>query len=254
MKRSWKHYVFVLCCLGCLIGSSTSALARGGDSAPEGLPEVLTPSHLLLSGAEAREAALPDALPTRLDAWTEDPQGFNDYSLLTLSALPQGHLSQEAPFIDFRHAAFGAFVGLVTYSADFKANENIVGGLTARVPVPGLPGDWGLFGQLSVGAINRDLPFFYPHQSGTWYGGTIGPDYTLTNGEVLVLRAQAGISYAYWNGVQSLDNGFGGTAGLDFGFYWIRHNRSATVNINPQITFSGGNYYAFLTLGFQVDF
>jgi len=26
------------------------------------------------------------------------------------------------------------------------------------------------------------------------------------------------------------------------------------VNLNPQITFSGGNYYAFLTLGFQVEF
>jgi len=174
--------------------------------------------------------------------------------MLTSSALPQGRLAQQPPFIDFGHMEMGAFVGLVTFSSDFKANENVVGGLSARVPVPGLPGQWGVFGELYAAGISRDLAFFYPHQSGTWYGGTIGGDYTFVNGEVLALRGQAGISYAYWNGVQSLDNGFGGTAGLDFAFYWIKHNRTATVNLNPQITFSGGNYYAFLTLGFQVEF
>jgi len=214
MNQSWKCFLSVLLCFGCLIASSASAFARGGDP----LSQLLTPSPSLLGEAEAPERPFPDALPTQLDSWGEDPREFADFPMLTSSALPQGRLAQQPPFIDFGHMEMGAFVGLVTFSSDFKANENVVGGLSARVPVPGLPGQWGVFGELYAAGISRDLAFFYPHQSGTWYGGTIGGDYTFVNGEVLALRGQAGISYAYWNGVQSLDNGFGGTAGLDFAF------------------------------------
>jgi hypothetical protein len=168
--------------------------------------------------------------------------------------MPQGRLATKPPFIDFDHMEFGGFLGLVDYSAKFKARTDGVGGLTARVPVPGIPGDWGIWADVFAGEITRNLPFFYPHKSGIWYGGTIGADYTFTNGEYFVLRGQAGIGYVDWNGVQSIDNGMGVTAGMDFAFYWIKHYRKSTVDFTPQITFSGGSYYLTLTMGFQVEF
>jgi hypothetical protein len=131
---------------------------------------------------------------------------------------------------------------------------DIIGGLTARVPVPGIPGNWGVWGELSIGGLSRDLPAFYPHTSGTWYSGTVGADYLLMDGDIFRIRAQAGLTYNYWNHIQSLDNNFAGTAGMDFGFYWIKFNPKSTVSLTPQFTFCGSNWYAVLSVGIQADF
>jgi hypothetical protein len=242
MNQSWLKSIFVFCGIGCLSAFPAAAFAGVGDPIP-GLEE----------GAEV-ESSLSEVLPTQLDSWGDDAREVGDFSILTISALPQGRLATQPPFFDFNKFELGGFVGAVHFSSDFKANTNIVGGIEARVPVPGLPGHFGIWGDLYAGGISRDLPFFYPHQSGTWFGGTIGVDYTFLDGEIFDFRGQAGLSYAYWNGVQSLDNGFGATVGVDLAWYWIKHYRKASVNITPQITFSGSNYYAFITLGFQVEF
>jgi hypothetical protein len=254
MNQSMKHSIFVLCGVALLCTLPAEALAGLEDGPRGSAPEFLAGALADPEETTGSEELLPDALPTQLNSWGDDTRDFGDYSVLTLSSLPQGRLAHQPPFIDFDRTEVGAFLGVVEYSSKFKANANAVGGVDARVPVPGLPGDWGAWADLYAGDITRKLPFFYPHKSGVWYGGTIGGDYTFTNGEVFVLRGQGGLAYEYWNGVQSLSNGLGVTAGLDFAFYWIKHYRKATVNITPQITFSGGTYVVFFNFGFQVEF
>ncbi|HEV3028197.1 MAG TPA: hypothetical protein VG457_11530 [Planctomycetota bacterium] len=254
MNRSMKHYILVLCGVACLGSLPAAAMAGVEDGSLGTAPGFLAPGAALPEETANPEETALDALPTQLDSWGEDPREYGDFSILTLSAMPQGRLATKPPFIDFDRTELGAFVGIADFSSKFKASSNFVGGVTARVPVPGLPGDWGIWADLDLGEIKRKLPFFYPHQSGTWYGGTIGGDYTFTNGEVFVLRGQVGIGYTDWNGVQSLTNGMGGTVGMDFAFYWIKHYRKATIDFTPQITFSGANYYILFTVGFQVEF
>jgi hypothetical protein len=238
MNQTWKTCIFVFTSIAGLAAIPAAAWGTPEDAA---------------SPAVEEEDTAPDALPTKLDSWGEDVRVADE--LLSITALPQGRLATQPPFIDFSRFMAGGFIGAVKYSSDFKAKTNFVGGLNARVPVPGLPLDhWGIWADVYAAGINRDLPFFYPNKSGTWFGGTVGLDYTFVDGEIFVFRGQAGLAYAYWNGVQSLDNGFGGTVGVDFAWYWIKHYRKATVNITPQITFSGSNYYAFISLGFQVEF
>jgi len=241
MNQSWM--IFVLCGIGCLSAFPASAFGS--------LVEDVAPAT---EKGTDEETSLTDALPIQLDSWGDDPREYTDFSVLSLSAVPQGRLATQPPFIDFGKFELGGFVGAVNFSSNFKAKTDFVGGGTARVPVPGLPGHFGIWADLYAGAITRDLAFFYPHQTGTWYAGTIGLDYTFFDGEIFLLRGQAGIAYTYWNGVQSLDNGFGGTIGVDFGWYWIKHYRKATLNLTPQITVSGSNYYATLSLGFQIEF
>jgi len=254
MNRSMKHCILVLCGVASLSTVPAAAFAGAEDGALGTATEYLASGAFLPEEAVTPEEPAADALPAQLDFWGDDPREYGDYSILSLSPMPQGRLSTKPPFIDFDRTEFGGFAGIVDFSSKFKASADFAVGLTARVPVPGLPGDFGIWADVYVGEITRKLPFFYPHQSGTWYAGTIGGDYTFTNGEIFVLRGQAGVSYTDWNGVQSLSNGIGGTVGMDFAFYWIKHYRKATVDITPQIVFSGANYYILFNVGFQVEF
>jgi hypothetical protein len=168
---------------------------------------------------------------------------------------PQGRLSEKEPFIDFKHFEMGAYGGVVVFSNDFEADPALVGGLTARVPVPGIPlGSWGIFAQAFVSYVSRDLPFYYNDKSGVWYGLEVGGDYTFVRNETYYFRGQAGILYAYWNGVNALDNGVGLLLGAQLGFYWIKHNQNAVVTITPQFTYDGSNWMAIFSIGFSVDF
>lgn len=193
-------------------------------------------------------------LPTSLDTWNEkmDEVELRDAHLIDF--LPQGRLSQKPPFFDFSRFEMGAYVGAVKYSSKFRADPNFVAGISARVPVPGIPGDWGLWGHLFFSYVSRDLPFYYKDQAAAWFGGSVGADYTLLRREIWFLRANAGILYAHWNGVNGLDNGMGILIGAEFGFYWIKGNNKAVLNIAPELSYDGESYLAFLRLGFSIDF
>jgi hypothetical protein len=195
------------------------------------------------------------ALDAMLAAPAEDAPGSLDLpTMMSLAVEPQGRQSQQTPFIDFSHFEMGGYAGVVAFSSDFDANPTWVAGLTARVPVPGIPGNWGIFVQGFVSHITRDLPFYYQHRAGTWVGGEVGADYTFLKDDVWYLRAQAGALYAWWNNVNALDNGLGILVGVQVGFYWIKHNQSSVVTITPQFTYDGSNWIGFFTVGFSYDF
>jgi hypothetical protein len=196
---------------------------------------------------------LPDGLTEWKDAAEE--LDLREPPMISLSPLPQGRLAQKDPFIDFSKWELGAFVGAAVYSTDFKADPDWVLGITTRVPVPGIPlGDWGAWGQLMLGHIARDIPFYYPHSKGEWYGVAVGGDYTFVTTELMFLRAQAGLMYAHWNGIQALDNGTGVLVGAEFGFFWIKHNSKASLTFNPQLNFDGDNWIGLINFGFSYDF
>lgn len=202
--------------------------------------------------AEEELASPGTGLPLRL----EDEIELRDAHMISFTDfLPQGRLSQKTPFFDFSKFEMGGCAGVVDYSVKFKSTAHGVAGITARVPVPGLPlGEWGIWGEVLAGYVSRDLPFYYNNKSGIWYGVEVGADYTFVREPLWFLRGQAGILYAYWNNVNSLDNGIGLLLGAQFGWYWIKGNDKATMNLTPQLSFDGKSWIAFLTIGFSVDF
>jgi hypothetical protein len=211
-----------------------------------------------LLAASAPETSECLGLPTRMTLWSAAEEEFEigDAHPLSLSEfLPQGRQSQHGPpFVDFSHFEMGAFAGVADFSSDFKASATWVVGLSARVPVPGIPGNWGIFAEGFVSYINRNLPFYYKNKAGTWIGAEVGGDYTFIRDEIWYLRAQAGILYAWWDNVNALDNGFGALGGIQVGFYWIKHNQNAVVTITPQFSYDGKNWIGIFTIGFSYDF
>jgi hypothetical protein len=222
------------------------------------LEAMLGPSHADgLADADTEAFDFETPLPTRLSLWTEatDELELREAHMISLAALPQGRRSTQPPFIDFSHLEAGGFVGLVDYSSKFKANASYVAGANVRVPVPGLPlGEWGIWGEAFLSYVNRNLPFYYNNKAGTWFGAALGGDYTIARGDVMYLRAELGAMYAYWNGVNSLDNGIGALAGVQAGFYWIKNYRQAVLTVTPQLSYDGKSWIAFVTVGVQIDF
>jgi hypothetical protein len=241
-----RHHLFTV--IGVL------ALAHSAIAEEELLPRsgravdaVVTP------GEGAIEIDSP--LPLRVGSWADrrDENELREAHSISLELFPQGRMSSRPPFIDFSKFEMGVFVGGVKYSADFEAGINYVLGLSARVPVPGL-GRFGLWAEAFISYIERDLPFYYNDKAGSWFGIAAGADYTLVKGELGFIRLQAGVMYAYWNDINSLENGMGIIIGVQFGFYWIKNYDKSSVTITPQFHFDGGDHMIFLPLGISVDF
>src|SRR5437016_4576696 len=123
---------FITCCalvFGCLVAfvsAPASAYAATQSHSADLLPTA--PGF-----HSTEELEFPRLLPTSLASW-----GGEDPALIPAFPLPQARKSIQPSFIDFDKFEAGGFMGVVTYSADFKANTDIIGGLVARVPVPGL--------------------------------------------------------------------------------------------------------------------
>jgi hypothetical protein len=235
------------------------SLSQFVNAAPDGSTSTRAKEMLdsLLAAPDVDAADLEAPLPTQLDNWSlaEDEMDYKEFSSLSLAALPQGRLSAKQPFIDFDKMELGAIAGVVKYSSDFQAGISYVAAVTTRVPVTGISlGSWGLWAELMMAYVNRNLPFFYTNKAGTWFGASLGADFTIVSGEVAFLRAQLGAMFAYWNGVVSLGNGIGGVAGLQLGFHWIRGNEKTAVTLNPQMNWNGKSYILFIPVGFSVDF
>lgn len=228
---------------------------------------VLTLAHSALAAdtgdprpaIDVASTELADAIPTRLDQWgeTSDEIDLKEFSVFSLAASPRqgGRKGATPPFIDFERLELGGMVGAVKYSSDFKAGVGYVAAFTSHVPVPGIAlGEWGLWGNIYVGYVDRQLPFYYTNDSGVWFGGALGLDFMLVSGEVAFLRVQAGAMYAYWNNTAGLVSGIGGIAGLQLGFHWIRSNQKSSMTINPQLSITGKSYAIFIPVGISIDF
>lgn len=217
-------------------------LARG----PRAVDAVVTPT------LGAAEISFEAPLPTRVGDSIDESELKEAWGI-KLDFLPQGRMSSKPPFIDFSKWEIGGFAGAVMYSADFEAGLNYILGVTTRVPVTGL-GQLGIYAEAFISYVDRDLPFYYDHRAGSWYGIGLGLDYTIWKGTLGYIRPQVGVVYAYWNGVNSLDNGLGITIGVQIGLFWIRNNDRTSVTFMPQFQMQSSDYMIFLPIGFSVDF
>jgi len=231
------------------------ALAQNAFADDGALSRTARAIDAVVTVAEDSLEGIERPLPLTLAAWEaeRDENDLREVHAISLELLPQGRMSSRPPFIDFSQLEIGGFIGAVKYSSDFKAKLDWTIGLTTRVPVPGL-GRFGLFAEIFAAYVDRDLPFYYNHRSGTWFGGAIGADYTIWKGELGYIRPQVGVMYAYWHNVNSLDNGIGFVIGLQIGAFWIKNYDRTSVTFTPQFIFQGGDYMIFLPLGFSVDF
>lgn len=233
------------------------SLARADEFAPDpGLSWVREFSLPETEPAADPFLPVPD-LPTSLGAWSnsESDVDLDEGPLPALSFFPQSRRGSSPPLFDFDRFQFGVMGGIVDYSAHFKSGAQYVFGVEAHLPMPALPfNHWGLFGEAFISYINRNLPFFYTDKAKNWFGVGVGGDYTFSLGEVAFFRPQAGILYAYWNNTSGVQNGIGGLLGAQFGFYWIKHNDRAVLNITPQFTYNGTDYMFLLTIGLDVIF
>ena len=218
-------------------------LTRG----PRAVEAVVTPT------LEAAEVSFETPLPRLGD--TIDESELKEVHGIKLDFLPapQGRMSSKPPFIDTSKWEIGAFIGAVMYSGDFEASINYILGVTTRVPVTGL-GQLGLYAEAFISYIDRDLPFYYDHRAGSWYGIGLGLDYTLWKGTLGYVRPQIGVMYAYWNGVNSLDNGLGITIGVQVGLFWVRNSDKSAITFMPQFQMQSSDFMIFLPIGFSVDF
>lgn len=232
---------------------SKSAFADGPDSPTA--PHELDFVALNREGDAADTIETP--LPTQLADWSDASDGLElRYPMsISLAEFPQGRLSQKPPFIDFGKFELGGGVGAVDYSSKFKANASYTVDITGRVPAPGIPlGEWGFWAEVGVSYINRKLAFYYNNQHSNWYEISAGADYTFVRDNLWYLRGELGVLYAYWNGVNALDNGIGAVAGLQAGFYWIKNYTKSAITLTPQISYDGKNWIGFFTIGFLYDF
>jgi len=251
-KRFFFNFIFTLVAVG--------TLPQRGMACEEDSEAPRLPSFLSLLPEEESGLTGP-VLPTELGAWTNlaadvpPEEDLLSWRSLSLEPEPQGRLNTAPPFIDFKNLELGGFAGVVSYSSAFKARADYVLGVSSRVPAPGIPlGDWGIWAELYLSHIKRDLPFFYPDKVGNWFGLDAGLDYTFHKDSIFFVRGQAGVVYAYWNRIQSIDNGIGGMLGAEVGFFWIRGIDKAVLTINPQFNFDGKNYFIFIPVGFSVRF
>jgi hypothetical protein len=241
----------VLFTLLALFAAARPACADG--AAPRHAEQTL---DALLMAPEGENPASPN-LPTHLNLWSVPETSVESDRLQAISLgdfFPQGRQPHATPVIDFDHFEYGGFLGVADFSSRFKANATWVAGLSARVPVPVIPGNWGIFAEGFASYISRDIPFYYKNKSGIWFGGELGGDYTFVRDDIWFLRAQAGILYAYWGGVNALDNGIGVLGGAELGFYWIKHNPHAVVTFNPQLTYDGKNWIGLFSIGLGYQF
>jgi hypothetical protein len=199
---------------------------------------------------ETLEVPLPTRMKLQDEAELKKIHDERRYSFDTPRQAPA-----ERPLIDWERIEPGIFTGLVYYGSGFRADPEALLGVSLRLPIPGLPTSrFAAFAEFFGSYVNRDLPFFYSNQAGTWYGATVGGNYTLYDGPYAYVRARGGIIYADFNGVRELKNGMGILVGGELGFYWVQHTDRFRVTIIPEYTFSGKDSMILLTLGLSFYF
>jgi hypothetical protein len=236
-----------------LTGGILMSLWNSASASADELPGIGTrfelPSFSTDEASDLAELPLPARMKLQDEQDTKKLYDERRYSFDTPRQAPS-----ERPLIDWKRIEPGIFTGFVYYGSAFRSNPEALLGVSLRLPFPGLPGRWAAFAEGFASYINRDLPFFYADQAGTWYGATLGGDYTLFESEVGYFRARGGILYADYNGIRELKNGMGILVGAEFGFFWVKHTDRFRLTIIPEYAFSGSDSMFLMTAGLYFYF
>lgn len=166
---------------------------------------------------------------------------------------PESRPGAGAPWIDFGRSEANLFAGAVGFSDDFFADPSLSGGLLYRAPAPIVPlSNVGVFGELVVSTLDRNILPKPSTASGTILFLGVGADYTFFRNEDWFLTGQGGLMYGNFGGITDLDDGISALVGVAGG---INIESGFWLTYNPQIALAGTDLFVvFHNFGIQIEF
>lgn len=130
-------------------------------------------------------------------------------------------------FLDLDWLELQVRIGLGVFSEDYRIDPSPFIGIATHAPLPWLSpasdpsGEYfGLFLDLSLfPSIERTLDPAPDNNSGMILLLGLGLDFTVIRNQTLYLALQAGVQYAWYGGIEGLQNGFQPLGGLMFGVH-----------------------------------
>lgn len=168
-------------------------------------------------------------------------------------ARPEPRPGPGAPWIDFSRSELDLFGGAVGFSDSFFADPSYSGGVLFRAPAPIMPvSGVGVFGELILTSMDRNIEPEPASSSGTILFLGVGADYTFLRNEDFMLLGQAGLMYGNFGGITDLDDGISGLVGVAGG---INIDKGFWVTYNPQIAVAGSDaFVVFHNFGVLIEF
>ena len=163
------------------------------------------------------------------------------------------------PFIDLEWLEVTPAVGLAIFSSNFLADPAPCFAVRAHAPMPWLnpPSDpigeyFGLFAQVELATIDRELSPTVSHRSGIVTMFSAGVDYAFIRDGAWILMARAGVAYVHYGSVADLQNGIGPLVGATVGY---ELSGRLAVTYSPEVVFGDTGSRIFLnTLGLLIHF
>lgn len=146
-------------------------------------------------------------------------------------------------FVDFDRLEIGLRGSILVFSDDFEADPEAGGGVYLRAPMPWISRDLlglseddvGIFADLTMSVIDRDLTPEPKNPDDTLFFAGAGLDYTIVEDDTFLLRVQISFQYVNFGGVTDLDDGFAFRPGVLAG---LRLADWLSVTVNPEVGFS----------------
>jgi hypothetical protein len=163
------------------------------------------------------------------------------------------------PFIDLDWLEVTPAVGMAVFSDKFLADPAPCLAIRAHAPMPWLnpAGDpdgeyFGLFAQIELATIDRELSPSVSHRSGVISFLSLGVDYSFVRDGSWIVMARAGVMYAYYGGVADLQNGIGPLVGATLGY---QLSGKLAVTYTPELLFGDTGSWVFMnTVGLLIHF
>jgi hypothetical protein len=145
------------------------------------------------------------------------------------------------------------FGGISLFSSDFHAGADWNAGALVYVPVPILPtGNYGIFGGVLLGNLDRNLDPPQPNSGGLYEMGILGGYYTFFKNENFLFRAGLGGSYVAYNGTVGLKDGFGGVFNLELAVYSLENKPGSGLAYSPLFIFDGKSFIVANVFGIWI--
>ena len=172
---------------------------------------------------------------------------------------PREARQDETPSIDFSWLELYPRIGIAAFGSKYHVSPSACFGVAARAPMPWLSpssnphGEYfGLFAELDVSVIKRDIFPKLDKASGPILMVGFGVDYTIYRSESWLLMVEAGVHYVHFGGITDLTNGMTPMFGLIGG---ISVSRGLSLSLSPEIEYpKTGDYIMMMTLGLVWEF
>lgn len=167
--------------------------------------------------------------------------------------------AQEAPALDLGWLELYPRIGFAAFGPKYHVDPSFFFGVAARAPMPWLSpssnphGEYfGLFVELDVSVIKRDIFPKLEKDSGPIFMLGFGLDYTIYRSESWLLMVEAGAHYINFGGITDLTNGLTPMAGIITG---ITVSPGVSLTLMPELVFpKTGDYIMMISLGLGWEF